>query len=99
MDADGWWQRAPRQPRPPPPMGRKQGTRLAAVPRPPLKARIFISRAQPHITAEEIREYVREISGVNSEVERIQSQTQAYASFLVIVDKSVEEKVLDPDEW
>ena len=102
MDADGWWQRTPRQPRPPcppPPVGRKQGTRLAAVPRPPPKARIFVSRAQPHITAEEIRDYVREISGADSEVERIQAQTQEYASFLVIVDKSVQEKVLDPDEW
>ena len=99
MDDDGWWGCAPRQPRPPAPLGRKQGTRLAAVPRPPQKARIFISRCQTYITVDQIREYVQEIAGVESDVERIQSRSQNYASFLITVDKSVEDKVLDPDEW
>ena len=99
MDEDGWMTREPRERRPPPILGRKKGTRLQAVPPPLAKARIFLSRLNPNIPAEEIKEYVREIANVESIVERIQSRNTAYASFVITVDRGAEERVLDPDEW
>ena len=88
-----------RLPRPTPPMGRKKGTSLAAVPYSPPKARIFVSRVRPTITVEQIREFVGSIAGVEAEVERITTRNDRYASFLIQVEKRVEEQVLDPDEW
>ena len=84
---------------PPRPVGQEAGHAPGSGAAAPQKARIFISRCQTYITTEEIREYVQEIAGVESDVERIQSRSQNYASFLITVDKSVEDKVLDPDEW
>ena len=95
-DEDGFLHRIPREP---PPMGRKKGTALAAVPFSPRKARIFVSRVRPTTTVDEIREFVRSITGEDAAVQRIVTRNEKYASFLVSVEKQVEDQVLDPDEW
>ena len=98
MDDEGFAHRIPwRERRPPPTLGRKKGTRLGVVAAP--KARVFISRLKPRTTADEIAEYVREIAGVDANVERIDSRRTNYASFLIYVDRGAAEKVLDPEEW
>ena len=80
-DADGFLHRIPR---PNPPLGRKKGTGLAAVPYAPPKARNFVSRVRPSISVDQIREFVRGIVGVEAEVERIQSRNALSSSFLVL---------------
>ena len=83
-------------------LGRKKGTGLAAVPfvqRTGPRARIFVSRVRPSTTVDQIRDFVRSIAGVDAVVDRIQTRSDKYASFLVQVEKAVEKFVLDPDEW
>ena len=58
-----------------------------------------MSRVKPQSTVEEIKEYVQEIAGVDADVMKIQSRNTHYSSFLIPVDKNVEDRVLDPDEW
>ena len=95
-DEDGFLHRVPR---PAPPLGRKKGTGLAAVPYSPPKARIFLSRVRPTISVDQIREFVHGIAGADADVERIQTRNANYSAFLIKVEKRVEDRVLDPDEW
>lgn len=48
---------------------------------------------------DQIKEFARELAGVQPEVEQIRTRNDRYTSFLVQVDKSVKERVLDQDEW
>ena len=58
-----------------------------------------MSRVKPQCKTDEIREYVKEIAGIDADVEKIQSRNTTYSSFVIHVDKTVEDRVLDPDEW
>ncbi len=53
----------------------------------------------PYITVDQIKNFVYELAGMQPEAEQIRTRNDRYASFLVQVDKSVEERVLDQDEW
>ena len=69
------------------------------MPREERKARIFLSRLRPHVTPEEVQEYVVGLTGKTCDVEKVATRYATYASFVVTVDKRYEDVMLDPDEW
>ena len=76
--------------------GRKTGTALKAV---PLRRRIFVSRLDPEMTCEGMKDYVRELIGVDCDVERVKPKFPSYSSFVITVSKTHEDALLDPDAW
>ena len=48
---------------------------------------------------EELKEFVRELTGTECEVERLKTKYSSYSSFVISCDKSKESVLLDPDEW
>ena len=51
------------------------------------------------MTCEGLKEYVRELLGVDCDAERVKAKFPSCSSFVLTVSKSHEDALLDPDEW
>ena len=80
-------------------MGRKSGTRVK-VARVIRKCKIFVSRLAPNFPVEELREFVKELTGDDStEITTLQTKFPTYSSFVITCNKEHEATLLNPDEW
>ena len=78
--------------------GRKNGTRVRVAPV-VKQTRVFVSRLDPDFPEEELREFVRELTGSNCQISKLKSKFPTYSSFVITCDKQHENTLLDPDEW
>ena len=58
-----------------------------------------MSRLDPEMTREGLKEYVRELLGVDCDVEHVKANLPSYSSFVITVSKSHKAALLDPDAW
>ena len=63
------------------------------------KARIFISRLDPDETVDNMKEYVKGLTGEDCDVEKLNARFPTYSSFVITCSKRHENTLLDPDEW
>ena len=78
--------------------GRKMGTKLKVAPT-VQRAKVFVSRLHPDFPVEELREFVRELTGTDCEIDRLKTKYPSYSSFVISCEKQFESVLLDPDEW
>ena len=99
-DSDGFIRRnkKPSHPARPLTLGRKMGTRIK-VAESTRKAKIFVSRLDPECHVEELREFIRELTGSDCEIDQLKTKYPSYSSFVITCDKQHEKTLLDPDEW
>ena len=79
-------------------VGKKSGTRLKAV-NVERKSRIFVSRLDPQLTGDDLREFVRDLTGTVCEITKLKTRFPTYASFVITCSKEHETLLMDPDEW
>lgn len=76
--------------------GSKTGARIKAVAR---KVRIFVTRLDPDVTVEGLKEYALELTGSDCDIETLEAKGPNYASFVICCNKDHEEKILNAAEW
>ena len=58
-----------------------------------------MSRLDPEMTREGLKEYVRELLGVDCDVKHVKAKFPSSSSFVITVSKSHKAALLDPDAW
>ena len=80
-----------RRPKPPPITGRKTGTVLRAVAH-VKKVYIFVSRLDPDVTVEDLKNYVEGVVNGRCDVEKLTARFNTYSSFRIVCDAVHREK-------
>ena len=83
-------ERGPRKTQRPLAMGRKSGTRVKVAPV-IKKCKIFVSRLAPNFPVEELREFIKELTGDDStEITTLKTKFPTYSSFVITCNKEHE---------
>ena len=99
-DDEGFQSRAPRQRRPVRNVltGKKSGSALKAS-SVVKQARIFVSRVDPSVSIDSIKEFVRELTGTECNIDKVKTKYPTYASYVITCDCRHEQLLMNPDEW
>ena len=99
-DDEGFLTRGPRQRRSQRNVvtGKKTGSLLKAS-NVVKSSRIFVSRVDPELPIDSLKQFVRELTGEVCEVVKLTTKFPSYASYVITCNKSKEEILMNPDEW
>ena len=78
--------------------GNKTGSTMKAVPQVRM-TKIFVSRLDPSITVDIVRDHVKELIRGDCEVIKLKTKFPTYSSFMVTFDQKFDELVMDANHW